>query len=239
MRLGTSALAERQGLDLFDAAVTGGDPVILLIPIDTPALRRLSPDELPPLLRGFASGITRRATASGTDPATVTGQLARLPRAGQASFILDLMRAQVAAVLGHDTPDKVDPEIAFKDLGFDSVAAVELRNRLNAATGVRLATTVVFNHPTPAALAGHLLARLMPGEAQYDAAMLADLDRLEADISALPGGSDAQAMILRRLRALVRRSEEHGEPGQAQGELELATDEELFAALDNELGGAA
>ncbi|WP_221349343.1 type I polyketide synthase [Streptomyces beigongshangae] len=91
---------------------------------------------------------------------TLRERLAAVPAAERARFVTDLVRTHAAAVLGHRTPDAVRPERAFTDMGFDSLTAVELRNRLSAATGVRLSATVLFDRPAPAALAGHLLDEL-------------------------------------------------------------------------------
>ena len=109
---------------------------------------------LPPIFSSLVRAPRRRA-GSGSSLAT---KLAAVPEAEREAFVLDLVRTEIAIVLGHGSGNEIDPTKAFKDLGFDSLAAVELRNRLNAATGLRLAPTAVFDFPTPAAVAGHLLA---------------------------------------------------------------------------------
>ncbi|TDC63699.1 type I polyketide synthase, partial [Streptomyces hainanensis] len=88
-------------------------------------------------------------------------QLADLPVAEQARRVLDLVRGHAAEVLGYETPDAVHPERSFQDQGSDSVTGVELRNRLQAAAGLRLPATLVFDHPTPTAVADFLLTRLV------------------------------------------------------------------------------
>ncbi|MGH3378591.1 MAG: acyl carrier protein, partial [Actinoallomurus sp.] len=112
--------------------------------------------------RGLVRAPARRAEAAGV---SLADRLAAVDQADWETVTLDLVRAQVASVLGHDTSGSIDPERAFKDLGFDSLAAVELRNRLTQATGLRLPTTLVFDHPTSAAVARFLVPVAMPGAA--------------------------------------------------------------------------
>ncbi|MFE2139957.1 SDR family NAD(P)-dependent oxidoreductase, partial [Streptomyces sp. NPDC059466] len=106
-----------------------------------------------------------RGTAPEPAPGERTGlaeQLAPLGDSDRRSALLTLVRAHIAYVLNHPSPDEVEPNRAFRELGFDSLTAVELRNALNAATGLRLPTSLVYDYPTPAALADHLGAALAP-----------------------------------------------------------------------------
>ncbi|MYR57232.1 hypothetical protein GTY54_13645, partial [Streptomyces sp. SID625] len=100
----------------------------------------------------------RRGTAQAASAAgSFAERLLRLPETERVAAALDLVRQKVAAVLGYGSPDEVEAERAFRELGFDSLSAVELRNRLGEAAGVRLPVTVVFDHPNPTALARHLV----------------------------------------------------------------------------------
>ncbi|MGW4898511.1 type I polyketide synthase, partial [Kitasatospora sp. NPDC004240] len=102
----------------------------------------------------------------GAGAASLGERLAALPVAERGVLLRELVRTATATVLGHSGPDAVEEERSFTEQGFDSLAAVELRNRVNAATGLRLSSTLVFDHPTPAALAGHLRAELLPEEGE-------------------------------------------------------------------------
>ena len=152
-RNGIEPLAEEHGLELLDAALASPRALSVALPLHTPSLRSIAhAGALPPILSGLVRAPRRRAAAG-----SLAAGLAALPEAEREARALELVRGEVATVLGHGSGAEVDPARAFGDLGFDSLAAVELRNRLNALSGVRLAATVVFDHPTPEALAAHLL----------------------------------------------------------------------------------
>ncbi|MGC5346835.1 type I polyketide synthase [Streptomyces sp. DT171] len=165
-RGGAGALSSEEGLALFDAALTRDEAVLVPVRIDLARLRaRADATGAPHLLRGLVRGTARRtaagsATAAGAD--TLRRRLAGLGADEAGTVLTELVRAHVADVLGHENPTAVDPERAFRQLGFDSLTAVELRNRLNAATGLRLPATLIFDHPSPKAVAGHLAERFGP-----------------------------------------------------------------------------
>ncbi|MET8545885.1 type I polyketide synthase, partial [Kitasatospora sp. NPDC004799] len=145
-RAGVLPMPTDQALALFDLALGAADPALV------PAHLDLSAATGRPLL----SRLTRTRPARRTDRPGLGRELAALPETEQHSRVLDLLLGQTAAVLGHGDTAAVSAERAFKDLGFDSLTAVELRNRLSAVAGVRLPATMVFDHPTPARLAEYL-----------------------------------------------------------------------------------
>ncbi|MBE8517268.1 SDR family NAD(P)-dependent oxidoreductase [Amycolatopsis sp. H6(2020)] len=158
-RSGIGALGTAEALALFDAAQVAGAACVVPVRVDLAALRAQA-EHLPALWHGLVRVRTRRAAGlpSGTDG--LAAKLAGLSADDVRRFLLDLVRTHVAAVLGHDGADAVEPAKAFKDLGFDSLTAVELRNRLTAVTGLRLPATVIFDHPSPQALTALLQAEL-------------------------------------------------------------------------------
>ncbi|MFC5663845.1 type I polyketide synthase, partial [Kitasatospora misakiensis] len=154
-RTGIVPLPSERGLALLDAALTGADALAVPTRVDLAALRTLP--EVPAAFRALVRTPARRAVAAASGGVSWAQRTAALPADQRAEAVLDLVRTQVATVLGHATPQSIDAERAFKELGFDSLTAVELRNRLIAATGLRLPSTLVFDYPTLSAIAGHLL----------------------------------------------------------------------------------
>ncbi|MFI9031029.1 type I polyketide synthase, partial [Streptomyces sp. NPDC053560] len=164
-RSGVPPLSAEQGLALFDAALAGDDAVLAPVRLDLPVLR--GQGEVPPLLRSLIRTRSRRAAVAGSATATGLAQrLGRLDGEGRDELVLDLVRGQVALVLGHATGNDIDAGRAFRDLGFDSLTAVELRNRLNTVTGLRLPATLVFDYPTVRHLAAYVLDELLGTDAE-------------------------------------------------------------------------
>ncbi|MER8098608.1 type I polyketide synthase, partial [Streptomyces goshikiensis] len=166
-RDGVGALGAEEGLGLFDTAMTVDSAVLMPIHLDLAVLRAqaVSAGSTPALLKGLVRVPARRTlerrTGGGADGGSpLVARLLALPVAEHEGVLLDLVCGRVAAVLGHTGADAVDAERAFRDLGFDSLTAVELRNVLKTETGLRLSPTLVFDYPTPVALARHLLAEL-------------------------------------------------------------------------------
>ncbi|MFF7634711.1 SDR family NAD(P)-dependent oxidoreductase [Kitasatospora sp. NPDC008050] len=235
-RGGLAAMPTAQALDLLDAALAGGRAAYVTARLNLPVLRRqAAADLLPAVLRGLVPVPARRAGGSGTGLPERLAQLAPEERPG---LILATVRGHVAAVLGHRGAEAIDPDRRFQELGFDSLTAVEFRNRLAADAGVKLPATLVFDHPTAAALTEYLLAKLGGSPGERDA--LAELARLEADLLGMAPESTGRAQITVRLRTLLARLDEAAAPAGPGGEDELdsATADEVFDFIDRELGRA-
>nr|WP_308293990.1 SDR family NAD(P)-dependent oxidoreductase [Streptomyces sp. UNOC14_S4] len=158
-RAGLPPLTPAEGLALLDAALTTAEAAPAPLHVDTTALRKqAATGTVPALLRGLVRVPARRAAraATGTGDSGLARGLVGLGEPEQRRLLLDLVRTQVAAVLGYAGPQDVEESRAFKELGFDSLTAVELRNLLREATGLRLSPTLVFDRPTPLALADWL-----------------------------------------------------------------------------------
>ncbi|MRH93592.1 SDR family NAD(P)-dependent oxidoreductase [Nocardia sp. SYP-A9097] len=158
LRNGVRPADTEAALGQLDVALAQQLPVVVAAEIDTVTLADAA--AAPGLLRTLLPRARRTAAAPAAESAEPEDLLAGHTAAEQYVLILDLVCARVAAVLGHDSAAAVDPDRNFSTLGFDSLTAVELRTRLRTATGLRLPATLVFDHPTPAALAAHVLDRL-------------------------------------------------------------------------------
>ncbi|NUR86973.1 MAG: beta-ketoacyl synthase, partial [Nonomuraea sp.] len=162
-RSGLLGLSTAEGLALFDAALDADEALLVPGRLDHAALRaQAAAGELSPMLQGLVRQPRRAAAAPAEAQDGLLQRLGRMTERERRKEVLDLVRSAAATVLGHAAKDAVGAAQAFKELGFDSLAAVELRNRLARAAGTRLPATLVFDHPTPEALARHLLAELLP-----------------------------------------------------------------------------
>ena len=157
-RLGLVAMAPQDGLALFDGALATDEPLVVTAHVDFAALQPLVRVGLVPgLLRGLVRAPARRERAGAV---SLAEKLAGVPTEEREAAVLAEVRSHVAAVLGFDTADAVDADESMAALGLDSLSAIELRNRLTRVTGLALEATLVFDHPTPAAIAEHVHAQL-------------------------------------------------------------------------------
>ncbi|HEV2638274.1 MAG TPA: type I polyketide synthase [Actinocrinis sp.] len=237
-RSGVRALNAQEGLALFDAAL--GSPRPLLIPVHL-NLAGADAATLPPLLSLLAPAARRRpAAAPGVAAGELKRRLAAMEPDERDKTLIALVTTHAAAVLGHADAGAIGPERGFLELGFDSLTAVELRNRLGALTGLKLPSTLLFDYPAPAALAGHLGQRLLEDGPVSAEPVFTELGRLEQTLAAHHGAiaPQSRAGLVARLQALLDRCADAGSGGPAQvtGMLGAASDDEIFDFIDNELG---
>ncbi|HEV3095416.1 MAG TPA: benzoate-CoA ligase family protein [Solirubrobacteraceae bacterium] len=151
---GMVALSTEKGLELFDAAHAGARALAVPVDLDRRTLRRLARDgEVSAIMRGLSQAPMRQAV---DESHSLAQRLLQTPESEREYLVLDLVRTHAAMVLGHSSSEHVPPQRPFKALGLDSLASVELRNRLGRATGLRLPATLIFDQPTPAELAKHI-----------------------------------------------------------------------------------
>ncbi|WP_417281768.1 SDR family NAD(P)-dependent oxidoreductase [Actinokineospora guangxiensis] len=229
--LGAIPLSAETGLELFDHGLAATDAVLAPVQLDTGALTvQARGGALAPLLRGLVRMPEQQAEPTG---GSLEQRLAGASDAEREKIVLDVVRGHVAAVLGHESAAAIEAERAFQDMGFDSLGAVNLRNRLTQATGVRLPATLVFDHPTPAAVARVLLGHF--GGAPEAPSIDEELSRLEDMLAEV--AEDERRRVADRLRALVGALSHNG--NHASEQIEAATSaDEVFALLDAEFGDA-
>ncbi|MCE7691963.1 SDR family NAD(P)-dependent oxidoreductase, partial [Streptomyces parvulus] len=196
-RGGVLAITAAEGMELLDAALVSERALLVPIRMDLGAARAgaVAGAPVPHLLRGLVPTGRRQARAAAEQENDLPRRLSGLTEAERDALLLDLVRSQAAVVLGHDGPDSVRADTAFNEAGFDSLTSVELRNRLREATGLKLPATLIFDYPTPQALAGYLREEFgdtaTPGTPAASPVRAADPDEPIAIVGMscrLPGG---------------------------------------------------
>ncbi|MGI5336450.1 type I polyketide synthase [Streptomyces sp. CA-181903] len=248
-RTGVLPLATDDALALLDAAAAHGEPVLLPLRLD-PA--RVPAQGRPPaLLRALPATepAAERTEDRGAVPAPPGHRYATLPEPERRRALLGLVRTHAAAVLGEATPADIAPDRGFVDLGLDSLADLELRDRLHEATGLDLPTTLIFDYPTAAVLADHLCAEFAaeaPAD-DLDGPVTEELDRLEAALAPYAADDGTRDLVARRLKDLLSRwstahpegaghgpghpAADTGQDARPHDDFATATDDELFEAL--------
>ncbi|MFI7221479.1 type I polyketide synthase, partial [Micromonospora maritima] len=242
-RAGFRPLGPDEGMALFSEGLRHDEPAIAPVSLDHAVLGRLGP-ALPRLLHGLVrvTGTTPAATP-GADAATaLRDTLAATAEADRDRVLSDLVRTHAAAVLGYASLRDVDAEKGFVELGFDSLTAVEFRNRLAAATGLRLPSTLIYDRPTTAAMVAHLRGALLAERSTSALSVLGELNKLETAMRAIAADDTDRAAVAARLRELLSlwtyAEGAVDDTGAGDGNLDSASAEELFHLLDDELGTA-
>ncbi|MFE0589779.1 type I polyketide synthase [Micromonospora echinospora] len=250
-RRGVSLLDREPAMAALRAAIEGDGAVLTVADVDWSRFAPVFASARPrPLITDLPEVAALR---TGPDPAAAGGdevltglrkQLADLTAAEQNRLLVDLIRTAAAEVIGHDSPHALEPDRPFRDLGFDSLTAVELRGRLAKATGLSPASSVVFDYPTPQALAEHLRAELV-SEASVEALpTVEELDRLEEALAGRETDDIGRVRITMRLHRLLERlgaaerggGERTDEAADVADRLRTASNQELFDLLDRDLG---
>ncbi|MBW8805750.1 MAG: SDR family NAD(P)-dependent oxidoreductase [Catenulisporales bacterium] len=253
-RTGVAPLAAERGLELFDRAVRSAEPLIVAAEWDLSAVRAQAAagSTVPGLFRALVRPRRAPATTAPTAPSTPTvgsqnsqtpqdswaHRLAGTSEADGRKLLVDLVRSHAAAVLGHSASDSVGVDREFTELGFDSLTAVELRNRLDAATGLRLPSAAAFDHPTIAAMAEFLHGELAPSGPPLEDTLRQTLEQVQA---ALPAGDEAtRTKLVALLRSgLDRLGGDRTAAVATADPVDSATDEEIFAYIDRQFSGPA
>ncbi|WP_455430615.1 SDR family NAD(P)-dependent oxidoreductase [Paractinoplanes durhamensis] len=244
VRTGLRPLSDADGLALFDAAHRVDESVLVPVALDIAVLQRQAEaGMLPAQLRGLVrAGVRRVADAlDASAPSALAQRIAGLSDSERDRLLLDVVLTHTATVLGHSSTRSIRADRGFLELGFDSLTAVELRNRLNAATGLTMPATLIFDHPSPAALARHVGTRIRPAERPAGEPVLSELERFGSLLTGSALDDPTRRLLGKRLRTLLRELDDAaGEAPDDNDDVRLdgATDEQMFALIDKELGRA-
>ncbi|MGW5450335.1 beta-ketoacyl reductase, partial [Streptomyces asiaticus] len=233
------AMTPRLALAALQRALDDDETALMIADIDWEHFgSRFTAVRPSPLLSELLPRILPRSSAPMEPAEALATRLRGMSRIERDRAVLELVRAQVAAVLGHAKPAAVDPSRTFQEVGFDSLTAVELRNRLATATGVPFPGSVIFDYPTPAALADHVRARFVPDKDDDEdeggaTSVLDELTRLEAVLSDLSPSDVAGAEVAAKIKSLLSH---WGAATNSDIDMDSATDEEMFDLLGKEFG---
>ncbi len=225
-RDGIVAMTSTQALQLLDTAMVIDEPFLLPAHIDTAALRtKFDGGTLPPMFVDLINAPARRqvddSLAAAKSKSALLQRLDGLAHDEQQTVLLDLVRSHIATVLGNSTPEAIDPDKAFQELGFDSLTAVEMRNRLKAATGLPLSPTLIFDYPNSAALAGYFHQELVGASAEVAPKAAPGEAEIQRVLASIPVKRLRQAGVLDLLLGLA--NEANGADAEHHKEKDLAT----------------
>ena len=232
-RDGIVAMSSDEALDLMGTALIVDEPFLLPAHIDLAALRvKFDGGTLPPMFVDLINAPTRRqvddSLAAAKSKSALLQRLEGLPEDEQQAVLLDLVRSNIAIVLGNSSPESIDPDRAFQELGFDSLTAVEMRNRLKSATGLALSPTLIFDYPNSAALAGYMHRELVGASEQQSPAAAPGEAEIQRAVGSIPVKRLRQAGVLELLLALAN------EDSNAQAAVAAVTSEKDIADMDLE-----
>ncbi|MGH2958687.1 MAG: type I polyketide synthase, partial [Solirubrobacterales bacterium] len=242
-RLGRAITAEA-GLQMFDTALQLDSPALAAVELDAKKLRGFAEDgQLPSIFEGLVR--VRRYRGQGAK-GSLEKQLEGVTRDQQPAMVLKAVLEQAAAVLGHSSTGAIDPEAQFKDLGFDSLSAVEFRNRLTWISGLRLPASLIFDRPTLSAVAKELSAGLSGGLRAIDG-IERELTKVETQLQQLDLDATDRRRLYERLQQFSSKSREFGLGDAANAvpatdgeaaivDIDSVSDDALFEILDKELG---
>jgi polyketide synthase 12 len=238
-RGGLVAMSSQEAIGLFDNALRLDHPCLVPARFD-PSGMRSGAGDVAPLFAGLVRGPARRSVDAdaGSAVSALARQLHGASEEDQYTVLLQLVRSQAAVVLGHTGPGDVGPETAFREAGFDSLSAVELRNRLKTATGLALSSTLVFDYPTPVALAGYLREKLGIGASRQPAAVEspdAEIAEIQQIISSIPIEELRRSGILDTLHRLANTEDTAGVSSRTEEDLvDMSLDDLLTVALGDQ-----
>jgi NAD(P)-dependent dehydrogenase (short-subunit alcohol dehydrogenase family)/acyl carrier protein len=246
-RTGITPMTNQHALELFDTALTLNHPTTIAAHLDTTALTNPTLNALlPPLFTELIRRPRPLINNTTTTTSTLAQRLAGLPPNQQHHLLLDLVRTHTATVLGHPNTNNIDTTRAFQDLGFDSLSAIELRNRLKTATGLTLSPTLIFDYPTPTTLAQHINQQITTTNQHTGGgntaremrfgAIVKDLETLVLKPEWTVTEKSQLAAQLKTLAVSLTSPDGNGHRKADDHDIESASETQLFAILDEELG---